>query len=457
MSRILLRGGWLVTMVPGSSPARGDLLMDDGRIAAVGRLDGVTDAEVVDARHRIVLPGLVDTHRHMWQTALRTIACDWTLGQYFARMRGRLAGVFRPEDTFAGTLLGMVEALDAGITTVVDWSHNLNSPDHADAAWDALQHGGGRALFCYGASNDQALQKDVSPHTHDVVRLRTGVASDDRALVTLGMAVRGPEFSTIETCAADWGLARELGLPMTVHVGGGLGGARGGVAALAGRGLLGPDTTYVHCNMLSDAELDMIAGAGGRASVSPEVEANMGHGPAATGRLRSRGIPVGLSADVCTNVGGDLFGAMRVAIALQRGADHAAALARGETLADVSLTARQVLAMATVDGARACGLDDRIGTLEVGKQADVLVLRADTPNLAPMSDPIAAVVHAAGTHAVDSVYVAGRPVKRQGTFLDIDVRKVIERATASQDFLLDAAGVADEEWCPPVRRASVGG
>lgn len=454
--RILLRGGWLVTMVPDSEPARGDLLIEDDRIAAVGQLDDVSDAQVVDAGQRIVLPGLVDTHRHMWQSALRAVACDWTLGQYFARMRGRLGGVFRPEDTFAGTLLGMVEALDSGITTVVDWSHNLNGPDHADAAWEALQQGGGRALFSYGATNDQALRKDLSPNTRDVARLRNGVGSDDGARVTLGMAVRGPEYSPIETCVADWALARELGLPVTVHVGGGLRGTQGGVAELGARGLLGPDTTYVHCNMLSDRELDMIARAGGRASVSPEVEANMGHGAAATARLRSRGIPTGLSADVCTNVGGDLFGAMRVAIALQRGADHAAALARGETLDAVSLTAREVLEMATIEGARACGLDDRIGTLEVGKQADVLLLRTDTPNLAPLSDPVGAVVHAAGTHNVDSVYVDGRPVKSDGAFVDIDVRSVISRATASHDHVLEAAGVAEQDWSPPAWRPDYG-
>lgn len=217
---------------------------------------------------------------------------------------------------------------------------------------------------------------------------------------------------------------------------------------LDARGLLGPDTTYVHCNMLSDTELDMLAEAGGRASVSPEVEANMGHGPAATARLRSRGIPTGLSADVCTNVGGDLFGAMRVAIALQRGTDHAAALAAGVTLDEVSMTAWDVLAMATVDGARACGLDDRIGTLEVGKQADVLMLSAHAPNLAPMSDPVAAVVHSAGTHNVDSVYVGGRPVKRGGRFVDVDLRSVIADATAAHDYLLGAAGVADQSWFP---------
>src|SRR4051794_17922406 len=192
-SRTLLSGGWVLPMTPGAGPIRGDVLIEDDGIAAVGARVEVSGAEVVDCTDRIVLPGLVDTHRHLWQSALRGIACDWTLGEYFARMRGRLGGVFRPEDTYAGTLLGAVEALDAGITTVVDWSHNINGPEHADAAWQALTDAGGRAVFAYGASNDQALG-DPSPHTRDVARLREQVAGDG-GLVTLGMAVRGPEFS----------------------------------------------------------------------------------------------------------------------------------------------------------------------------------------------------------------------------------------------------------------------
>src|SRR3954471_2765477 len=368
--RTLLRGGWVIPMDRGPEVFRGDVLVEGDRIAAVGDVGPVADADVVDARDRIVLPGLIDTHRHLWQSALRGIAADWTLGQYFARMRGVLGGRFRPEDTYAGTLLGAVEALDAGVTTVVDWSHNLNSPEHADAAWQALLDAGGRAVFAYGASNDQALSRDGSPHTSDVRRLRDGAGRDDGGRVTLGMALRGPEFGTLEAAESDWALARELGLPVTVHVGGGLRGAGRHVAELDRRGLLGPDTTYVHCTMLADDELDAIAASGGRASVSPEVEANMGHGPAATTRLRSRGVPTGLSVDVCTNVGGALCGAMRAALALARGGAHAAALAGGRALDRLPLTAGDVLAMATIEGARAIGLADRIGSLEPGKQAD---------------------------------------------------------------------------------------
>jgi cytosine/adenosine deaminase-related metal-dependent hydrolase len=442
--RIVLRGGFVVPMTPGSSPFRGDVLVEGARIAAVGAVPAEVDAAEVDCRDRIVLPGLVDSHRHLWQSALRGIAADWTLGQYFARMRGVLGERFRPEDIYAGTLLGALEALDAGITTVVDFSHNLNSPEHADAGWQGLADAGGRAVFAHGASNAQALGRDGTPHSADVGRLRAGVGADDCGLVTLGMAVRGPEFSTIEVAEADWALARGLGLPVTVHVGGGLRGAGGHVAELARRGLLGPDTTFVHCNLLADAELDAIAAAGGRAAVSPEVEANMGHGPAATTRLRGRGIPTGLSADVCTNVGGDLFGAMRTALALARGAAHEAALARGESLDRVPITAAEVLAMATIEGARAIGLDDRIGSLEPGKQADVVVLRSDGPNLAPLSDPVAATVLAAGVREVDAVLVAGRWVKRDGRFVHRDVRAAVDLAARSQEHLL--AGVSPRCW-----------
>jgi cytosine/adenosine deaminase-related metal-dependent hydrolase len=422
-------------MAAGQDPFRGDVLVADDRIEAVGTVGDGCDAEVVDCSGRIVLPGLVDAHRHLWQSALRGIAADWTLGQYFARMRGQLGGRFRPEDTYAGTLLGAVEALDAGVTTVVDWSHNINGPEHADAGWQALLDAGGRAVFAYGASNAQAMG-EPGPHTRDVARVRAGAGADDAARVTLGMAVRGPEFSGIETAEADWALARELGVPVTVHVGGGLRGAGRHVEELARRGLLGPDTTYVHCNLLADDELDAIAAAGGRAAVAPEVEANMGHGPPATTRLRARGIPTGLSVDVCTAVGGDLFGAMRTTLALARGAAHEAALAAGESLDRVSLTAAEVLAMATLEGARAIGLDDRVGSLDPGKQADVLVLRADAPNLAPVTDPVAATVLAAGVHNVEAVLVEGRWVKRDGRFLHRDVRAVVDLAERSHDHLL---------------------
>jgi 5-methylthioadenosine/S-adenosylhomocysteine deaminase len=447
--RTLLRGGWVVSMTPGGrAPFHGDVLIEDDHIAAVGDLEAVESAEIVDVSRHIVLPGLIDTHRHMWESVLRTIACDWTLECYFARMRGQLAPLFTPEDTYAATLLGMVEALDAGITTVVDWSHNINGPDHADAAWQALVDSGGRSLFSYGASNDQALSRDGSLHTRDVARMRNEVGASDTGRVTLGMAVRGPEFSTPEACVHDWALARELALPVTVHVGGGLRGAGGTIFSLDELGLLGEDTTFVHCTMLSDDELDRIAATGGRASVSPEVEANMGHGPAATGRLRARGVPTGLSADVCTNVGGDMFGGMRVALALQRGEDHAAALRRGETLEHVTLTARDVLEMATIDAAAACGLEDRIGVLEPGKQADILVLRADTPGLVPLVDPVGATVLAAGVQNVDTVFVAGRAVKRSGRLVDVDLARVVDLAQRSHGRLL--AGVDHQGWNTPM-------
>lgn len=434
--RTVIRGGCVVPMT-GGAPRSADVLIEGDRIARIDTI-GDGDAVVIPAHGCIVLPGFVDTHRHLWQSALRHIACDWPLSEYFASLRGTYGPRFTPEDIYIGTYLGALEALDAGITTLVDSSHNLSTPEHADAALAAHVDAGLRTLLAYGGTNEQARVADDSRHSRDAERLRNSIPVEHRARLTIGLQLRGPEFSTINATIDDWHLARELAMPISVHVGGGLRGARGTIHRLDENGLLGDDTLYVHCNMLSDAELRRIADTGGRASTSPEVEANMGHGPPVVRRLRTHSIPTGLSVDVCTNVGGDLFGAMRAALALQRGHDHAEALSRGESLSAVSLRVRDVLEMATVDAARACWHDDRIGTLEPGKLADIVVLRADSLNMVPGCDPIAATVTSSGVSNVDTVLVGGRIVKRGGQLVGVDLDHVRARATASRDRLCRA-------------------
>jgi cytosine/adenosine deaminase-related metal-dependent hydrolase len=250
------------------------------------------------------------------------------------------------------------------------------------------------------------------------------------------MAVRGPEFSEMPAVEHDWGLARELGLPMTVHVGGGRNGAGGTIRRLAEAGLLGEDTTYVHCNMLGDDELDLIAGSGGRASVSPEVEANMGHGPVASGRLLARGVPTGLSADVCTNVGGDLFAVMRATLALERGRQHERVLAGGAADPGGLLSTATVLRLATAGGAEVLGLGDDIGTLEVGRQADVVALRLTDLNLFPAAHPLASAVTAGHPGNVELVLVDGEVVVQGGRLPDDTVARARELALESQRRLL---------------------
>jgi 5-methylthioadenosine/S-adenosylhomocysteine deaminase len=445
---LILANGTVITMDDriGHLPT-GDILVRGGRIESVAPvIEPPAGTEVIDATGMIVLPGLVDTHRHTWQAPLRGIAADWTLGQYMTGLHLGLSRLFRPEDTYAGNLLGAVEALDSGITTMLDWSHNVNTPEHTDAAVAALAESGIRAIFAHGGGADMYQVPSHVPHDQDVRRVRARYFSSDDQLVTMAMALRGPQFATLDITEGDLALARDLGVRVTMHVGDGEWGRSRPVARMADRGLLGPDVTYVHCNTLADDELALIAASGGTASIAPDIEMQMGHGWPATGRLLQAGIRPSLSIDTCVSNGGHLWGTMRVTVACQRALDNQVPGASDRPA--VSLTSRDVLSFATIDGARACGLDHKIGSLTPGKQADIITLRGDSLTLAPVNNPIGQLVYAAHPGLVDTVLVAGRVVKRGGKLCDgADVRAralatvvrngLMERAAKTED-LADA-------------------
>ncbi len=189
------------------------------------------------------MPGLVDTHRHTWQALFRNIASDWTLAHYFTGLHGTLSGLYRPEDTYAGNLIGTLEALDSGITTLLDWSHNLNTPEHTDAAIDALVESGARVVFAHGGGHQHwqpvELARRIRPTT-SAACATAGCRRDD-ALVTLCLAPRGNQFATMEVTQADWALADELGLRITCHFGDGEWGKNRPIAALASQRHARPD------------------------------------------------------------------------------------------------------------------------------------------------------------------------------------------------------------------------
>ena len=446
--RTLIRGGHIVTVDREIGDVDGgDVLIEDGVIAAVGPSLPVTDAEIIDATDRIVIPGFVDSHRHLWQTAIRNIAADWTLSQYITAILIGLGPIYRPEDTYIGGLLGVLEGLDSGITTMLDWSHALNTPEHADAALDALIESGARAVLAHGNANSIWLGP-TSADWSDVRRLRAGRCSSDAGLVTLAMALRGPDFGSIEAAVEDWAVARDVGLPITVHIGVGGFGSRH-VALLNEYGLLGPDTTYVHCSRLEDDELDMIAATGGTASVACEVEMHMGHGYPPTGRLVAAGLRPSLSIDVCTGIGGDMFAAMRSTLSMERAVANDESLNAGITPDRLELTTRDVLEFATIEGARALGIEDRTGSLTPGKQADIVLLRTDDLNMFPVNNPVASVALAANTSNVDTVLVGGRVLKRDGRMVGIDLPRLRRLADASRDHLLDAVSAPRHgAWAP---------
>jgi len=422
---------------------RGDVLIEGTKIAAVGPELGVSDAEVIDASNMIVMPGFIDTHRHVWEGILRNVSVDGILANYFPDVLGVLAPVYRPEDAYAGDLIGLLGAIDAGVTTILDWSHIQNTPEHADAVIKALQETGIRAVFAYGNPNTSLADwwfNSSLKHPEDIRRLRTQYFSSDDQLLTLALAPRGPEFTTMEVVRHDWALAREVGAPITVHVGVGDNGFRGGIKHMYEEGLLGPDTTYIHCCTLSDDELRYIVDTGGTFSIATAVEMQMRHGMPPLDRILRLGARPSLSVDVETNVSGDMFGQMRAAFQCQRALVNQRALYGGSFEGENLATAQDVLEFATIDGARTVGLAHKTGSLTPGKEADIILLRTDRLNMVPLNDPVGAVVVGADTSNVDSVFIAGRAMKRKGQLLNVDLDRARRLAVEARDYVVARAG-----------------
>ncbi len=431
--RTLIRGGTVLTMDPALGEiSAGDVLIDDGRIAAVGPGLAAGDAAVIDATGMIVLPGFVDTHRHMWEGVLRNIGTDVPLEgrtSYISFVLHKLAPAFRPEDAYTGNLISALGALDAGVTTVLDWSHIQGSPAHTDAAIQALHDSGLRAVFAYGFP---WWGKWEERQPSWFVRCATEHFSSADQRLTLALAAPGPEFTDFEITRDHWKLARETGARITTHVGVGTYGLDSKVKEFGDAGLLGPDTTYIHCTTLNDAEIQMIVDTGGTVSLASPVEMMMGHGMPPIQKFLDRGLAPSLSVDVETNVPADMFNQMRSVLGLQR--TLAATAGRNPA------TALDVLGWATIEGARANGLDARVGTLTPGKEADIVLLRTDRLNVTPLNDPATAVVAGMDTSNVDTVLVAGRVMKQGGRLLHVDWDAVKRMAVEARDHVIAKSG-----------------
>lgn len=441
-NRTVLRGGHVLSMDPdiGDLP-QGDVLIEDGRIAAV-RPDISADAEVLDMTGRIVIPGFVDTHRHTWEASIRNVAPDATLDDYFVDILNTFAPLYTPEDVYAANLAGALECLNAGITTLVDWSHINNSPDHPDAAIRGLAESGIRAQYAYGSANtslaDYWFESKIAIPGDDVRRIRGKYFASDDGLLTMALATRGPGFCLNDVVTAEWALARELDIPITVHVAmGRLAGRFGMVKQLNDLGLLRADTTYIHCCYLSDEEWRMVADSGGTVSIAPQVELQMGHGWPPVMKAVEYGLRPSLSIDVVTTVPGDMFTQMRAAFGAERARVNADCWKANMPVPETMLTARQTLEFATLNGAHVAGVEDRTGSLTPGKRADVVAIDATALNVAPVHDAAAAVTLSADVSNVDTVIADGVIRKRDGRLVaDVDrARRLVQE---SRDRLLAA-------------------
>ncbi|TWF81906.1 cytosine/adenosine deaminase-related metal-dependent hydrolase [Pseudonocardia hierapolitana] len=442
---VVLRGGTVLTVDAAHTVLPGhDVLVAGETIAAIGPGLAVPDGTVeIDATGGIVMPGMIDTHRHMWQTAMRGYGADWTLTQYFVWNYLEWGKVFRPEDVHAGNLLSALEALDAGVTTTVDWSHGLQSPEHADAAVDALVSVPGRFVLAYGNIQDAPANWTASPGFRDFVSRRfPGGRGDEMLGFQLAFDVTGdpafPEKPAFE-------VARELGVPVTTHAG--VWGATGddGIRLMHEHGFMTPETVYVHAASLSPDSYHRIAATGGSVSVSTESEQSAGQGYPPTWALRAYGIPVSLSMDTSVWWSADLFSAMRATLGADRSREHMEAHAKGDTVTHSSLRAAQVVEWATRGGARALGREDRLGSVEVGKLADLVLIRNEhSPVMFPLLHPHGHVAFQAQRGDVHTVLVNGRIVKTDHRLVGVDLASARHEVERTVEYL--CAQLGEEAW-----------
>ncbi len=421
---IVIRNAYVMTMDSGLGDiAQGDVHIDNGAIVAVGRNLSAPGATRIDGRGMIVLPGFVETHWHMWNTLLRSMAGDKPDHGYF-RTTAVLGQVYQASDMYQGTRLGAVEALNGGITHVHSWCHNIRSPEYAREDIRALAETGLRARFSYGAR--QGLAGKELPDLADMERLHAewGTWSND-GLIALGFAWRGQGGNSApvpeEVWKKEFETGRKLGIPITVHASG----SRptvGQIAGLAKAGCLAKDVQCIHANFATPEEIEALVKSGASVSSSPYTELRIGFGMLQTEKFLTAGVPLGLSIDTVELSGNaDMFAIMKI---IQN-------LANGISEKEFTLLPRRVIELATIEGARTMGIDDKVGSLKPGKRADVIMVSTSGVNMGLFTDPAHMIVEAGQPSNVDTVIVDGRVLKRHGKLTAVDSRQVVREAQAA--------------------------
>jgi cytosine/adenosine deaminase-related metal-dependent hydrolase len=430
----LIRGATIVTM-DRQGDLHGDILIEGDSIAEIAPSIAHGSAQVVEARGCIAIPGLVNAHMHTWQTALRGIAANWTLPEYFRKMHAGLATVFTDEDLYIATYVGALNQLNCGTTTLADWCHNNPTPAHNDAAIAGLLEAGIRAAFFQGTPKPDPKPGQTPfwevPHPRAETE-RLLKAHQGHALLGIHAAVLGPHYSTLEVALHDFRMAQELGLIASMHQGGGPARTPDGWERLEAAGMLGDHINIVHGHALSDAQLERFCALGMSFSAAAESEMSQGHGHPLTGRLHRLGRAPSLGVDLESVMSGDMLTQARIALGIQRSLDNVAYReANGAIPPTSTITTREALGWVTVEGARMLKQSHRIGSLAAGKQADLVLIRADDLNMQPVHDPVSSVVFQTSLANIDSVMVAGRWKKRAGRLIDVDLAAPLAALAAS--------------------------
>lgn len=430
-----ITGATILSMESGWEPRVGDVHISEGKITAIGP-DLDPTGTVVDAQGAFLLPGFVDTHRHVWQSALRGLGPDFTGKDYYRAIRLHVANFYRPYDMYAGNYVGMLEAANSGVTTVLDHSHNVMSESHAQEAIRGSIDSGVRSVFAYGLNDPSGSDADLDTNRRLAfgAELSESELFSDQALVTFGVALADSWKSGQAAVPQGIELARDRGARISIHALGKrlLSSDFSEVRLLDGLGLVGADMVWVHMNEATDDELHRVLDLGGSVSVTPDAEAQMGMGAPVTGRVIRHGHLPGLGVDVVCSAPSDFLQTIRSALQCERLLSNIEMTnRRGNWIDEVDLKARTVLEAATVGGARALGLEDTIGTITVGKQADLILIESNGIGMLPAFDPVGAVVTQSAAADVSWVFVNGVPVKASGKLVqDQTWREVMEQSAS---------------------------
>jgi 5-methylthioadenosine/S-adenosylhomocysteine deaminase len=441
---VAFRNATVITVDPARGTLRGcDVLVTGDSISAVGpSLDVPEGTLEIDGAEGILMPGMVDTHRHMWQTALRGYGADWSLTNYFYFFYINWGKLFRPQDVYAGNLLAAIESVDAGTTTTLDWSHGLRTVEHGEAAADALDSVPGRFVLGYGNLAGSPWEWANSPGFRAFARRRID-AADDMHGFQLAFDITGepsfPERGAFEA-------ARDLGVPVTTHSGVWKVTTDDAIRLMAEHGCLTDQVTHVHCGSLSEDSYQRIAASGGCASLAPESECSAGQGYPPSFTLRKHGIPISLSVDTSVWWNADMFSAMRALLNTDRVHEHLEHHERDETCLSLRLRAKDVVEYATQGGASALRLGGVIGSITPGKKADlILIQNAASPVMFPLINPEGHVVYQAGRADVHTVMVNGRVLKHDHRLLLDDLMARARSAvTQTVDYLRGEMG--EQAW-----------
>jgi cytosine/adenosine deaminase-related metal-dependent hydrolase len=451
-TRFLIKGGYVMTMDPAlGNFVKADVLIDGAHIVAVEPNIPVGDAQVINAAGRVVMPGFVDTHHHLFETGLRSylpngiLVPDGTPAgviNYFEYILLKFAPVYRPQDVYINELFGSLSQLNMGVTTVHDISQIHHSPSHSNAAVQALKDSQRRAVFGYFESAG-GVAGNQYPQDARRIKRKHFTSNDQLVTMIMGGEIYLPGFETA------WAIGRELGLQVAAHIVGTFG-MRPTFDNLAATNQFGPDNLFIHMTGMSSMAWRKAAQAGAHVSLAVPIEMVMRHGMPPIQRAIGLGFQPSLSSDVECTMTSDFFTQMRSCMGLQRAIINEHIL-NGQPPADAPdlLTCLDVLKMATINGAKGLRLDHKTGSLTPGKEADIILLDATAMNVVPLNNVPGAVVTLMDTSNVETVIVAGKIRKWKGQLLEFDLPRLRNELENSRDFLFQAAGIPHDLFRNP--------